>query len=112
MAKAEKKEKKEKPLDKMTAKELREMALGIEGIVGVHAMNKSELIAAVKEAQGIEDEKKRDKSVDVRSIKKKIRELRSQKETMREAGEKDQVQMLRRRISRLKKKTRRASAAG
>jgi len=111
MAKKEKKEKKEKPLDKMTAKELREMALGIEGIVGVHAMNKSELIAAVKEAQGIEDEKKRDKSVDVRSIKKKIRELRSQREAVREAGEKDKVQMLRRRISRLKKKTRRAAKA-
>ena len=111
MAKKERKEKKEKPLDRMTAKELREMALGMEGIVGVHAMNKSELVAAIKEARGIEDEKKRDKSVDVRSIKKKIRELRSQKEKMREAGEKDKVQMLRRRISRLKKKTRRATKA-
>ena len=111
MGKKERKEKKEKPLDRMTAKELREMALGIDGIVGVHAMNKSELVAAIKEARGIEDEKKRDKSVDVRSIKKKIRELRSQKETMREAGEKGKVQMLRRRISRLKKKTRRATKA-
>ena len=111
MAKKERKEKKEKPLDRMTAKELREMALGIDGIVGVHAMNKSELISAIKEARGIEDEKKRDKSVDVRSIKKKIRELRSQKETMREAGEKGKVQMLRKRISRLKKKTRRATKA-
>ncbi|MCG6917644.1 MAG: Rho termination factor N-terminal domain-containing protein [Deltaproteobacteria bacterium] len=109
MAKKEKKEKKEKPLDKMTAKELRELALGIEGIVGVHAMNKSELIAALKKAQGIEDEKKGDKSVDVRSIKKKIRELRSQREAVRETGEKDKLQMLRRRISRLKKKTRRAA---
>ena len=111
MAKKERKEKKEKPLDRMTAKELRELALGIDGIVGVHAMNKSELVAAIKEARGIEDEKKRDKSVDVRTIKKKIKELRSQKETMREAGEKGKVQMLRRRISRLKKKTRRATKA-
>jgi exosome complex RNA-binding protein Rrp4 len=111
MAKKEKKEKKEKPLDRMTAKELREIALGMEGIVGVHAMNKSELVAAIKEAKGIEDEKKHDKSGDVRSIKKKIRELRSQKETMKEAGEKDKVQLLRRRISRLKKKTRRATKA-
>ena len=95
----------------MTAKELREVALGIEGIVGVHAMNKSELVAAIKEAKGIEAEKKRDKSGDVRSIKKKIKELRSQKETMKEAGEKDKVQMLRRKISRLKKKTRRATKA-
>jgi hypothetical protein len=111
MAKKEKTEKKEKPLDRMTAKELREVALGIEGIVGVHAMNKSELVAAIKEAKGIEAEKKRDKSGDVRSIKKKIKELRSQKETMKEAGEKDKVQMLRRKISRLKKKTRRATKA-
>jgi len=103
MPKKEKKEKKEKPLDRMTAKELREMALGME--------NKSELVAAIKEAKGIADEKKRDKSGDVRSIKKKIRELRSQKETMREAGKKDKVQLLRRRISRLKKKTRRATKA-
>jgi hypothetical protein len=111
MAKKERKGKKEKPLDRMTAKELREMALGMEGIVGVHAMNKSELVAAIKGARGIEEEKKRDKSVDVRSIKKKIRELRSEKETLREAGEKDKVQMLRKRISRLKKKTRRATKA-
>ena len=111
MATKEKKEKKEKPLDKMTAKELREMALGMEGIVGVHAMNKSELVAAIKEAQGVEDEKKRDKGVDVRSIKKKIKELRSQKEAMREAGEKDKVQILRKKINRLKKKTRRATKA-
>jgi len=112
MAKKEKKEKKEKPLDKMTAKELREMALGIEGIAGVHAMNKSELIEAIKKVKGIVDEKKRQTSVDVRVIKRKIKELRSQKEAMKEAGEKDKVQILRRRISRMKKKTRRAALAG
>ena len=114
MAKKEKKEKKEKPLDKMTAKELREMALGIEGIAGVHAMNKSELVEAIKKAKGIADEKKRKTvaSVDVRAIKQKIKELRSQKEAMKEAGEKDKVQILRRRINRMKKKTRRAALAG
>ncbi|MFP3870883.1 MAG: Rho termination factor N-terminal domain-containing protein [Syntrophobacteria bacterium] len=112
MAKKEKKEKKEKPLDRMTAKELREMALNLEGIVGVHAMNKNELIEAIKEARGIVDEGKRQTSVNLRAIKKKIRELRSQKEAVREAGDKDQVQILRRRISRLKKKTRRVAMAG
>ena len=30
----------EKPLEKMTAKELRELALSIGGIVGVHGMKK------------------------------------------------------------------------
>ena len=56
------KEKKEKPLDKLTAKDLRELALTLEGIVGVHAMNKNELIAAIKEAKGIVDEKKAGKA--------------------------------------------------
>ena len=112
MAKKEKKEKKEKPLDRMTAKELREMALGLEGIVGVHAMNKSELIDAVKKAKGIVDEKRRDSSVDVRAIKRKIKELRVQKEAMKEEGDKDRVRILKRRIGRLKKKTRRAATVG
>jgi len=112
MGKKERQEKKEKPLDRMTAKELREMALQIQGIVGVHAMNKTELIAAIKEAKGIVDEKKRQTTTGVRAIKQKIRELRGQKETLKEAGEKRKMITLRRRISRLKKKTRRAGAAG
>ena len=99
-------------MDRMTAKELREVALGLEGIVGVHAMNKSELLAAVKKAKGIVDDKKRRTSVDVRTIKGKIRELRSQKEAMKEAGDKGKMKILRRRINRLKKKTRRVAMAG
>jgi hypothetical protein len=108
----EKKGFEEKPLDRMTAKELREVALGLEGIVGVHAMNKSELLAAVKKAKGIVDDKKRRTSVDVRTIKGKIRELRSQKEAIKEAGDKGKMKILRRRINRLKKKTRRVAMAG
>jgi cell division protein FtsX len=112
MGKKERKDKKEKPLDRMTAKELREMALQIQGIVGVHAMNKNELLAAIKEAKGIVDEKKRQTTVDVRLIKQKIRELRSQKGALKESGETRKVINLRRRISRLKKKTRRVNVAG
>jgi hypothetical protein len=112
MGTKERQEKKEKPLDRMTAKELREMALQIQGIVGVHAMNKAELIAAIKEAKGIVEEKKRQTTTDVRSIKQKIRELREQKKALKEGGEKGEVTTLRRRISRLKKKTRRAGVAG
>jgi hypothetical protein len=105
----ERKEPEAKPLDRMTAKELREVALGIEGIVGVHAMNKSELVAAIKKAKGIKDEKKRQTKVDVRTIKLKIGELRSQQEALKEAGDKGRMKILRRRISRLKKKTRRVA---
>jgi hypothetical protein len=112
MGKKERKDKKEKPLDRMTAKELREMALQIQGIVGVHAMNKNELLVAIKEAKGIVEEKTRQTRVDVRGIKQKIRELRGQKEALKETGEKRKVITLRRRISRLKKKTRRVNVAG
>jgi len=104
-----KKAEKEKPLEKMTAKELREIALGIEGITGVHAMNKNELIKAIKKARGIVDEKKKTTSVDVRAIKAKIKELKAKREEARAAGDKRMVDILRRKISRLKKKTRRAA---
>jgi len=42
-----KKETKEKPLDKMTAKELREVGKQIPEITGVYGMNKPELISAI-----------------------------------------------------------------
>lgn len=109
MGKKKEKQVKEKPLDKMTAKELREMALGLEGIVGVHAMNKAELIAAIKEAKGIVDQTTKQKAVDVRALKAKIRELRRKRDEAKEAGNNKLADAFRRRISNLKKKTRRAA---
>lgn len=109
MGKKKEKQVKEKPLEKMTAKELRELALGLEGIVGVHAMNKAELIAAIKEAKGIVDETSKQKSVDVRSLKAKIRELKRKRDEAKQAGNAKLVDAFRRRISNLKKKTRRAA---
>lgn len=108
MAKKEK-EKKEKPLDKMTAKELRELALASGGIVGVHAMNKAELIAAIKEVRGIADEKGSRKDVDVRALKQKIREMKVKLDQAKESGNSKLVSSFRRRVSNLKKKTRRAA---
>jgi len=108
MGKADK-EKKEKPLEKMTAKELRELAMTLEGIVGVHAMNKNELIDAIREVKGITIEKKKVTTVDVRSIKAKIRELKEKKLQVKETGSNKKVDALRRRISNLKKKTRRTA---
>ncbi|MDY0042070.1 MAG: Rho termination factor N-terminal domain-containing protein [Desulforhabdus sp.] len=93
--------KKEKPLEKMTAKELRELALTLEGIVGVHAMNKSELISAIKEVKGIVDEKGK-KAVDVRIIKTKISELKEKRAAAKEAGNVKLADSLRRRISTVK----------
>ncbi|MBW2601355.1 MAG: transcription termination factor Rho [Deltaproteobacteria bacterium] len=104
-----KKEKKEKPLDRMTAKELREIALKVPDIVGAHGMNKVELLAVVKEARGIVDEKAKKSSVSIREIKKEIRELKRSREEAKVEQDKNKAQVLRRRISRLKKKTRRAA---
>ncbi|NLI82779.1 MAG: transcription termination factor Rho [Deltaproteobacteria bacterium] len=110
MGKKKDKEKKEKPLDKMTAKELREMALSLGNIVGVHGMNKLEIIAAIKEVKGIVDEgRSRKADIDVRSIKAKIRELKAKRAQAKESGNAKLADAFRRRISNLKKKTRKAA---
>jgi protein-arginine kinase activator protein McsA len=103
------KEKKEKPLDKMTAKELREMAMATGEVVGVHGMNKAELIAAIKESRGIVDEKGKKKDIDVRALKVKIKELKDKRQKAVEEGKAKLAASFRRRISNLKKKTRRAA---
>ena len=48
-----KKEVKEKPLEKMTAKELREVGKQIPEIKGVFGMNKPELISVIKRREGL-----------------------------------------------------------
>lgn len=99
-----------KPLEKHTVKELREMALAIGGISGVSAMKKEELVAAIKEATGVPLKAVREKPVEtVLGLKKKIRELRQKREEMKEKGDRLQALFLKRKISRLKKKTRRIS---
>ena len=109
MGKKEAAEKKDKPLEKMTAKELRELALGIGGIAGVHVMNKDELVSCIKDARGIVDEKTKKAGVDLRALKVKIRALKDKRAQAKEAGNKKVADSLRRRISNLKKKTRRAA---
>jgi len=91
-------EKKEKPLEKHTAKELREMALGLPGVHGVHAMKKEELIAAIRAAKGITEPEA-----------KKAKELRAKREELLQQRNWKMAEILRKRISRLKKKTRRAA---
>ncbi|MCU0589155.1 MAG: Rho termination factor N-terminal domain-containing protein [Syntrophobacteraceae bacterium] len=109
MGKKDEKQIKEKSFEAMTAKELREMALTLEGISGVHAMNKNELIDAIRKAKGIVVEKTRQALVDVRALKLKIQELREKKSQAGESGNNKLEDALRRRISNLKKKTRRAA---
>jgi cysteinyl-tRNA synthetase len=112
-------EKKEKPLEKMTAKDLREMAMGLPGIHGVHAMKKEELIAAIRAAKGItEPEPKKEKHVvakkekvvlSVAQLKQKVKELRTKREELLQQRNWKMAEVLRKRISRLKKKTRKAA---
>ena len=109
----------EKPLEKMTAKELREIAKDIPGISGVHAMKKDELLAVIKEDRGIKDkkpvkkvEKKADKvTLSVKDLKKKIALLREEKEVARKAKDRKRLNVLRRRMNRMKKLTRRVAHA-
>lgn len=103
-----KKAEKEKPLEKMTAKELRDAAMEIPEITGVHGMNKTELIRALKKARGIEDSVKQS-DTSVRDIKIKIRSLKGKREGAVDGNDQKMATIYRHRISRLKKKTRRAA---
>ncbi len=159
------KETKEKPLDKMTVKDLREIAKEIPDITGVHGMNKAELLDAIEKAKGIVEtpkekaeapkekaeapkekaetpkkkaetpkekaeapkEKaeapkkkaetpkkkaettKKIKGISVKDIKNKIRSFKAERKAALEAKDKKMATIYRRRISRLKKKTRRAA---
>jgi hypothetical protein len=97
-------------LEKMTAIELREMALGIEGLAGVHAMKKEELVAAIKEAKGIKDEEPaKPKDSKATGLKQQMASLRKEREEARTAKNRVKVSVLRRRIHRLKKKTRKTA---
>ena len=103
----------------MTAKELREMALGLSGIEGVHAMKKEELITAIRAAKGITGpEPKKERQVFVKKekvvltkaqLKQKVKELRTKRGELLQGENVKMAEILRRRISRLKKRTRRAA---
>jgi len=105
----EKIETKEKPLDKMTVKELREIAKELPEISGVHGMNKAELLSAIKQARGIKEEPKKKKDASVFEIKKKIRALKAEREVALNNKDKKMAKIYRRRITRLKRKTRKAA---
>ncbi len=147
-------EKKEKPLEKMTAKELREIALEIPEIEGVHAMKKEALLEAIRKSRGVEKEeakeekeetkeekaeakeekveakeekaeaepkekeakkKKAEKEVKkkvgtaVAELKKRIREFKVLKAEAVEKGDARAARIYKRRINRLKKRTRKAA---
>jgi hypothetical protein len=114
-AKKKVRKKEEKSLEKMTVKELKVIAMEIPRAVAVHDMKKGELIAFIKEARGIKEEEpvKVEKKVVEKiklsksEIKGKIKQLKEERKEAQEAFNRKRIDLLRRRISRLKKQTRR-----
>jgi hypothetical protein len=113
-----KKEHDEKHLEKLTIKELREIAAEIPHEKAVHEMKKEELIAFIKEARGITDETPVKKKKYIGKIKMtkpelkaKIRELKALRLQALESDENKKAFRLRHQISQLKKKSRRLAAA-
>ena len=126
----------DKPLEKMTVKALREMAKEIPEITGVHGMKKEELLVAINEVRGVDAETveaetveaetskaetvKADKSTKGKpvkkagsttgEIKKQIKALKAQRQAALGAKDKKMATVYKRRISRLKKKSRKAAA--
>ncbi len=95
-----------KPLDKMTVKELREVALELPQITGVHGMNKADLLAAVKKAKGIEDTTVKKSSATVGYLKSQIKNFKEMRAKALQEKNAKMATIYRRRISRLKKKSR------
>lgn len=97
-----------KPLEKHTVKELKELALSLETIQGVSAMKKQELIDAIKTVKGIPLKKERDATVaGIPGVKRRIKELKVELAGLREQGSNVEATKMRKTISKLKKKTRR-----
>ena len=110
----------EKPIDKMTVVELREAAKReIPDIKGVSGLKKDQLLEVMREARGIKVEtpaqKKKKKTagpkkeMTVKEMKQEIVRLHAEKESIRQEGDKKKIEIIRRRINRLKKMTRRAA---
>ena len=121
----------EKPLDKMTVAELREIAKEIPGVKGVSSMKKDELLAAIKGAPDVVEEKPAEKKpaeakktpkktvkkkssgppkkMTVKELKEEIARLRVEKEELRKSGDRKEIKAMRRRINRMKKMTRKAA---
>lgn len=103
----------EKPLEKMTAPELKEIAKQIPGVTGVTAMKKEDLIKLIKEFRGIVDEEPKKEAakaaLDLKGIKEKIVSLKAEKKSSQEEKKnRKEINVLRRRINRLKKRARKA----
>jgi excinuclease UvrABC helicase subunit UvrB len=105
-------------LEKLTVKELREIAAEIPHERAIHDMKKEELVAFIKEARGIKDEtpaRKKKHAVKIKmtkpELKARIRELKALRGQAVESHENKKAAVLRHQISQMKKMSRRIGAA-
>ena len=94
-----------------TLADLREMAKGIdhEAVQGYTQMNKEHLVVAISKALGIQHEHHEVVGIDKKSIKARIRELKTQRAAALEAHDHAQLKTVRRTIHRLKRRIHKAT---
>ena len=104
----------EQHMEKLTIKKLQEIAAEIPHERAIHDMKKEELVAFIKEAKGIKDEtpvKKKKHTGKIKmnkpELKAKIRELKGLRLQALEEKDSKKAILLRHKVSRLKKKSRR-----
>lgn len=99
-----------KPLEKMTAKELRDLVIEkLPMITGASGKDKDELVSEIKEVFGIvEEEPISPYKQQIAEVKKQIKALRAEKEKLDGREERNRM---RRKINKLKKRTRQLAKA-
>ena len=112
---------KDKPLDKMTVKDLRDLAkeMGGEGVSGMKKEELLDFIRQTKPAKPVSEEappaaekapkKAKKKELNVKQLKKRIIAIKAKRVEALEKGDKRMATIYKRQISRLKKKTRKAA---
>jgi len=107
----------DKPLDKMTVKELREVAKAQTDLSGISGMKKDELLAAVQKAKGIEAKAPKNKKkktagpkvqLTAKQLKEKLASFRKAMDENKDSMDSKERAIMRRRINRLKKRGRKA----
>jgi hypothetical protein len=112
---------KEKPLDKMTVKDLRDLAKGM-GAEGISGMKKEELLDFIRKAKPVKPvseetppaagkaaKKAKKKELTVKQLKQRIIAIKAKRAEALEKGDRRMATIYKRQISRLKKKTRKAA---
>ena len=89
-----------KTLEKMTVIKLREEASKFEDLVGVHGMNKAELLKILKQKYGLVEKKTESEILIERkhAIKEKIKKLKAEKKQMLANKDKKKAALLRKRL--------------